>query len=168
MNLFSNIKKPYLHWHNNCKWGCNVFIQLWIWEESIIIISQTAFAWVSKVGRYIAASGSSFMQSLCTCSDKLAKKFACLSFECNDIPKRAMFAEYVRACYKCALYEALGAITVSAVSASFIVLAPNLWVSASSTVGIFLASSVYKRLNNPTHIHSALPNSFLSAALRMD
>jgi len=101
----------------------------------------------------IATSGS-FMQGFFAHAakelHKLAKKFTC-SLECNDTLKRAMFAGYVRACYKCALYEALGAITVSAMSASFIVLPPNLWVSASSTVGIFLASLVYERLNSPTH-----------------
>lgn len=110
----------------------------------------------------VFATTGGFMQNLCACSDKLAKKFAC-SLECNDIPKRAMFARYVCACYKCALYEALGTITVSAVSASFIVPAPNLWVSASFAVGIFLASSVYERLNSPTltHTQSCLTLSFL-------
>lgn len=96
-----------------------------------------------------------FMQSLYTRGDKLAKNSAC-SVECNDIPT---FTEYVYACYKCELYEALGAITASAVSASFIVPAPNLWVSDSPVVEIFLDSSVYKRLDNPTQ--SRLTLSFL-------
>lgn len=85
----------------------------------------------------------------------LAKNSAC-SVECNDIPT---FTEYVYACYKCELYEALGAITASAVSASFIVPAPNLWVSDSPADEIFLDSSVYKRLDNLTQ--SRLTLSFL-------
>lgn len=99
-----------------------------------------------------------FMQILHTyAATSLTKNSAC-SVECNDIPT---FTEYVYACYKCALYEALGAITASAVSASFIVLAPNLWVSDSPAVEIFLDSSVYKRLDNPTQ--SRLTLSFFEA-----
>lgn len=98
------------------------------------------------------------LQSLYTyAATSLTKNSAC-SVECNDIPT---FTEYVYACYKCALYEALGAITASAVSASFIVPAPNLWVSDSPAVEIFLDSSVYKRLDNPTQ--SRLTLSFFEA-----
>lgn len=114
------------------------------------LLSQAAFAWNIK---------SAFVTSVVLCR---AFARAATSWEKNSLARSnatiyrsaQCFAEYVCACYKCALYEALGAITVSAVSASFIVPAPNLWVSASSAVRIFLASSVYERLNNPTLAHT--------------
>lgn len=49
----------------------------------------------------------------------------------DDIPSRTLFRECTRGPCKCTVYEALGAITVAAVSAGFIVRVSDLWGCSS-------------------------------------